>query len=208
MGFVKSIISSVRLHQMANLPCIYFVGAESSGKTTLVGFVEEAFGISRLRGESARIVLDGFGGWGAIRSRGKASNKYQEAVFNQQIEMELRQTPHYVADRCLLDSLAYASEYATSVKCLLNRWNEEKVIRILDRLHQAIVFLVKPHKGLSASDGERLVVDFEQQIRIDAKIELLLQLQGIRPVRINALGAAQREEQISLYLEAKGFVKR
>lgn len=93
---------------MANLPCIYVVGSEMSGKTTIVGFVEETFGVPRLRGESARIVKDEFGGWGAIRSRGKNSDRYQEAVFNQQLEMELRQTPHYVADRCLLDSLAYA----------------------------------------------------------------------------------------------------
>ena len=193
---------------MADLPCVYFVGSEMSGKTTLVGFVEEAFGIPRLRGESARIVKDEFGGWSTIRSRGKQSDRYQEAVFNQQLEMELRQTPHYVADRCLLDSLAYASEYAANVQRIHQRWYEEQVVQVLERLHEGIVFLVKPHKGLSASDGERLVVSYEQQLRIDAKIELLLQLEGIRPVRINELGAAQREEQISLFLEAKGFVKK
>ena len=122
--------------------------------------------------------------------------------------MELRQTPHYVADRCLLDSLAYASEYASNVQQIHNRWYEEQVVEVLERLHNGIVFLVRPHKGLSSSDGERLVVSYEQQLRIDAKIELLLQLEGIRPVRINELGAAQREEQISLFLEAKGFVKK
>ncbi len=190
------------------LPCVYFVGAESSGKTTLCGFVEETFGVPRLRGESARIVKDAFGDWNAIRSRGKTSDAYQEAVFNQQLEMELRQTPHYVADRCLLDSLAYASEYAANIRQIRDRWYEDRVTKVLERLHEGIVFLVKPHKGLSSSDGERLVVSFEQQLRIDAKIELLLQLEGIRPVRINELGAAQREEQISLFLEAKGFVKK
>ncbi len=191
---------------MSELPCIYFVGAEMAGKTTLVGFVEEAFGVPRLRGESARIVKDEYGGWGAIRSRGKNSDRYQRAVFEQQLAMELRQKPHYVADRCLLDSLGFASEYAGNVEEL---WNLEspEIAEILDRLRKAVVFLVKPHRELKVADGERLVVSYEQQLRIDAKIELLLQLNGIRPVRITDLGASQREEQISLFLEAKGFVK-
>ena len=191
---------------MSDLPCVYFVGAEMAGKTTLVGFVEEVFGVPRLRGESARIVKDEYGGWGAIRSRGKNSDRYQRAVFEQQLAMELRQRPHYVADRCLLDSLGYASEYAGNVEEL---WSLEspEIAEILDRLRKAVVFLVKPHRELKVADGERLVVSYEQQLRIDAKIELLLQFNGIRPVRITDLGASQREEQISLFLEAKGFVK-
>lgn len=80
--------------------------------------------------------------------------------------------------------------------------------KVLERLHEGIVFLVKPHKGLSAFDGERLVVDYEAQVRIDAKIELLLQLEGVRPIRITDFGASRREEQISVFLEAKGFVKK
>jgi len=196
---------------MTKLPCVYFVGAEMSGKTTLVGFVERAFGVPRLRGESARIVKDEYGGWGAIRSQGKIGDEYQRAVFDQQLAMELRQTPHYVADRCLLDSLAYASEYGSIVEDLFRSCGlmcltpDTAVGQIVERLRQSVVFLVKPHKGLSASDGERLVVSYEQQLRIDAKIELLLQLQGIQPIRILDLVAARREEQISLYLEAKGF---
>lgn len=192
---------------LSELPCIYAVGAEMAGKTTLVGFIEEAFGVPRLDGESARIVKDQYGGWGAIRSRGKNSDAYQRAVFEQQLKMELATKPHYVADRCLLDSLAYTSEYGSCVKELWDR-NDPITAAIFGRLLSSIVFLVKPHREFSASDGERLVVSYEQQLRIDAKIELLLQLCGIRPVRVEALGAAQREEQISLYLEAKGFMRK
>lgn len=188
--------------------CIYFVGSEMTGKTTLVGFVEEAFGVPRLRGESARIVKDEFGGWGAIRSRGKTSDAYQLAVFNEQLDMELRKPPAYVADRCLLDSLAYASEYASIVTKLWFELSRPGVSPILQRLERSIVFLVKPHKELSASDGERLVVSYENQLRIDAKIELMLQQHGIRPIRINDLESNRREEQISLYLEAKGFKRK
>lgn len=189
---------------MSDLPCIYFVGAECTGKTTLVGFVEEAFHIPRLRGESARIVKDEYGGWGAIRARGKNSDGYQRAVFEQQIVMEIAQKPPYVADRCLLDSLGYASEYADNVEQLHSQLGGA----VLTRLQNGVVFLVKPHKELSVADGERLVVSYEQQVRVDAKIELLLQLHRIRPVRIVDVCAARREQQISLYLEAKGFVKR
>jgi len=190
---------------VSKLPCIYFVGAEMTGKTTLVGFVEEAFGVPRLRGESARVVKDEFGGWGAIRSRGKNSSRYQEAVFEQQLAMERAAQAPYVADRCILDSLGFASEYASNVGILHARLKDAPV---LTRLQNAVVFLVKPHKELSAGDGERLVVSYEQQVRIDAKIELLLQLHCVYSVRITEINAARREALTSLHMEAKGFTRK
>jgi len=60
---------------------------------------------------------------------------------------------------------------------------------------------------MNAQDGIRIGADYVAKQRIDAKLELLMQLWGVQYVSIETPNAARREELIDYVLAAKGFKK-
>ena len=189
----------------APLPCVHFVGAESTGKTTLCRYVRKHYGLKML-GETARtVVSEQETDFGRIRSSGEASSAYQADVFARQLQAELGTPAPYVSDRGP-DNLAYASEYARNFVELYASVPDAYVTR----LQQSVVFLVRPNAetfSAGLADPVRAKMKWEGLQRIDAKVEMLLQLMGVTPILIETGNAGRREDQIDAVLAAHGFVK-
>jgi nicotinamide riboside kinase len=183
--------------------CVYFMGADSTGKSELVKYVARAYGMRKVP-ETARSVLHEEGyTLHSLRVRSADADEYQRAVFDRQIAQEAATPRPFVADRGL-DNLAYASEYG---RCFAELAAREEVARYVEAQRNDVVFLVRPHKALRAEDGVRMLPSWEEQQRLDAKIELLLQWWDIPHVIIAENAAARREEQIDWCLTARGFTK-
>ena len=189
----------------AALPCVHFVGAESTGKTTLCRYVRKHYGLKML-GETARtVVSEQETDFGRIRSSGEASSAYQADVFARQLQAELGTPAPYVSDRGP-DNLAYASEYARNFVELY----ASVPVAYVTRLQQSVVFLVRPNAetfSAGLADPVRAKMKWEGLQRIDAKVEMLLQLMGVTPILIETGNAGRREDQIDAVLAAHGFVK-
>ena len=185
-------------------PCsVYFMGADSTGKSELVKYVARAYGMRKVP-ETARSVLHEEGyTLHSLRVRSMDADEYQRMVFDRQIAQEAATPRPFVADRGL-DNLAYASEYG---RCFGELAAREEVQKYVETQRADVVFLVRPHRALRAEDGVRVLPSWEEQQRLDAKIELLLQLWGVPHVVIAENSAARREEQIDWCLAARGFTK-
>lgn len=185
-------------------PCsVYFMGADSTGKSELVKYVARAYGMRKVP-ETARSVLHEEGyTLHSLRVRSMDADEYQRMVFDRQIAQEAATPRPFVADRGL-DNLAYASEYG---RCFGELAAREEVQKYVEAQRADVVFLVRPHRALRAEDGVRVLPSWEEQQRLDAKIELLLQLWGVPHVVIAENSAARREEQIDWCLAARGFTK-
>lgn len=184
--------------------CVYFCGADSTGKSELVKYVATRYGMRKVP-ETARSVLHEEGyTLAGLRVKSETADAYQLAVFERQIAQEARTERPFVADRGL-DNICYASEHG---RCAADLAERPEVKEYVARQREAVVFLVRPHKELRAEDGTRALPSWEGQNRIDAKIELLLQLWRVPHVVIAEASAARREEQIDYILTAKGFKKR
>lgn len=183
--------------------CVYFMGADSTGKSELVKYVARAYGMRKVP-ETARSVLHEEGyTLHSLRVRSLDADEYQRMVFDRQIAQEAATPRPFVADRGL-DNLAYASEYG---RCFGELAAREEVQKYVEAQRADVVFLVRPHRALRAEDGVRVLPSWEEQQRLDAKIELLLQLWGVPHVVIAENSAARREEQIDWCLAARGFTK-
>lgn len=199
------------LSSSPSLSNVYFSGAEATGKTELCKLVEASYGLPRLH-EAARAVLgEQESSFGQLRARVRDANAYQRAVFARQIEMETAAESNgrrpFVSDRTVLDNLAYASDNA-SAECfadLHERGDLAELVR--GRLVRGVVFLVRPHRALRAKDGVRAGASYADKLRIDTKIELLLQIWRVRFISVEMLGANRREELIDYVLEGQGFKK-
>lgn len=183
--------------------CVYFCGADSTGKSELVKYVATRYGMRKVP-ETARSVLHEEGyTLAGLRVKSETADAYQIAVFERQIAQEAGTERPFVADRGL-DNLAYASSHG---RCVADLADRSEVKEYVARQREAVVFLVRPHKELRAEDGTRALPSWEGQNRIDAKIELLLQLWRVPHVVIAEASAARREEQIDWCLKARGFKK-
>lgn len=187
------------------LPCVYFVGADRGGKTTLCRYVRDAYRLPML-GEAARMVLhrdeDDFV---RIRATGASASKYQCDVFNRQLREENAAKAPYVSDRAF-DNLAYASEHGRNFKELYDALPSA----YLERLRASVVFFVKPVHDIflaGAADPVRARTDWDAVQRISAKVEMLLQLLDIPHVAIAESIASRREELIDYTLSMKGHKK-
>lgn len=179
------------------------MGADSTGKSELVKYVARAYGMRKVP-ETARSVLHEEGyTLHSLRVRSMDADEYQRMVFDRQIAQEAATPRPFVADRGL-DNLAYASEYG---RCFGELAAREEVQKYVEAQRVDVVFLVRPHRALRAEDGVRVLPSWEEQQRLDAKIELLLQLWGVPHVVIAENSAARREEQIDWCLAARGFTK-
>ena len=85
--------------------CVYFCGADSTGKSELVKYVATRYGMRKVP-ETARSVLHEEGyTLAGLRVKSETADAYQHAVFERQIAQEASTERPFVADRGL-DNLA------------------------------------------------------------------------------------------------------
>lgn len=190
---------------MNNQPpiCIYFAGADGTGKTTLCLYVAKTYGLPMINEVARSVLADSRKTFAEIRTTGAASSEFQAEVFRRQFEAEAQLEPPYVSDRTV-DNLAYAEEHARNFGKLFHAVKAE----YLASLRQSIVFLVRPQRALrpqASTDPFRLLSEWEGQVRIDAVVETLFQIWSIPYIPIVEVDSSRRERLVDWCLQAHGF---
>ena len=172
---------------------IYFIGSESSGKTTLARYTANKLKLPMLTEVARTVLAERELSVDSLRTNIDIVNSYQEEVFYRQLKEE-KNLNDFVSDRSF-DNLAYACAYATNFNKLINSEECKKYIVSLkegvDR-GDSKVFFVRPFKSILKNDGVRETVSWEQSIAVDAMIKMLIQLFDIKYINISTESMQER----------------
>lgn len=167
---------------------IYYTGAHSSGKSTLARYTSQKYKLPILT-ECARMVLSERElNVDSLRSDIEVVNSYQTEIFNRQL-LEESKMINFVADRSLLDCIAYSAQHSTIVSELIKRPEFEQYI---GSLKDAIIFFIRPSKATLKSDGVREQLNWDAVVSIDAMLKLLLEMFSLRYYNIDTDSAQER----------------
>lgn len=177
---------------------IYFCGAHSTGKSTLVRYVSEHYKLPIIS-ETARMILsekelqiD------SLRHDIKLVNEYQEAVFNRQILEEYKYN-NYVSDRCILDILAYSAMFSQILPKLMAAPELSACLEAL-KAPESILFFVRPSRATLHADGVREALNWDSVVAIDAMIKLLFEQFKLKYYSISMESAQERSKFIDSIL--------
>lgn len=156
---------------------IYFVGAHSTGKTTLARYVAKKYRLPLIT-EVARTVLAEMElSLESLRTDVDLVGSYQTSVFERQIrtEQETGEKSGFVSDRAF-DNIAYAIEHSHVAAELVSH---TRFTEYLSWVSKGAVFFVRPHRALLREDGVREKPEWDSVLRIDGMIKALLEINCI-----------------------------
>lgn len=162
---------------------VYFVGAHSTGKTTLARYVSQYHQVPMIT-EVARMVLsEKEMNLDSLRYDLAQVDDYQRQIFHRQIEEEKRYD-NFVSDRSFVDCLAYAAQHTRVLPELLN---DPKVQNHLPLMKDAnsYVFFVRPSKATLKTDGVREVPVWDGVVAIDSMIKFMLEMWEVKYFQIH-----------------------
>ena len=169
---------------MEDTPSIYIIGAQCTGKTTLLEGVyqyirrhEPSRPVSTIKELARGILVDADVNRDDIRAGSEKAMKFQRLVLEAQLEEELRLQSRglIVSDRSGIDPIAYATMYGPSkyTKVLLEMpsWATLK-----QKMRRGVVILCEPVEGWLFDDGTRLMPkDKEEWIQLHQTFIALLE---------------------------------
>lgn len=179
---------------------IYIAGAHSTGKTTLARWIARTYKLAMVT-EVARAVLAELEiPLETLRVDLERTKVFQKEVFRRQAEMERLAGNRFVSDRTF-DNLAYACHHTLGLSEIARDLRDYSA-----RLstHGSIVFFVRPHRDLLKEDGVRTSVSWEEILRIDGMVKLLLELHDVDYITIDTLNMAERARTVRGVLSAVG----
>ena len=177
---------------------IYIAGAHSTGKTTLARWVARTYRLPMVT-EVARSVLAELEiPLETLRVDLERTKAFQKEVFRRQAEMERLAGARFVSDRTF-DNLAYACHHTLALNEIMRDLGDYSQ-RL--RAPGSLVFFVRPHRDLLTEDGVRAGVEWEEIIRIDGMVKLLLELHDVDYITIDTLNMAERARTVRGVLSA------
>lgn len=183
---------------------IYFSGAHSVGKSTLVKYVSNKYQIPIIS-ETARMVLseqelqiD------SLRANIEIANSYQQQVFDRQLEEENNlKNSDFVSDRSAVDVLAYSAQYSRILPELMSSPQLPPYIASL-KLPGVFLFFVRPSPITLKQDGVREILDWDGVVSIDAMIKFMLCMWSLPYFQINMDNMQERCNFIDNVLSLNG----
>lgn len=169
---------------------IYFIGSESSGKSTLCKYVSKNYNLLLIHEIARKVLYKQELCIDALRSEITCIDNYQQDIFNEQIAAE-KQYSEYVSDRSIIDCLAYTGKHTRILHSMLNSEELNKYIDIL-KLKDSIIFFVRPSRATLKSDGVREILNWDSIIAVDATIKFLLEMFELRYFQINTDNMQER----------------
>ncbi len=167
---------------------IYFVGAHSTGKTTLARWVRDQYGLPMISEVARGVLAEMEEHLDAMRSRLDVVDRYQTEVFERQITAEAQQVGSFVSDRAFCN-LAYAAQHARVLNKLAT---DPRLGSYMDSVKDGLVFFLRPHRELLAEDGVRAGVAWEEVLRIDGMVKLMLEMFAIPYIPVDCLPMQER----------------
>lgn len=172
---------------------IYFIGAHSTGKTTLARFVADRYKLPFLNEVARTILAEKELSIDALRTNLDVVNTYQSSVFKRQLAEEAKEK-NFVSDRSF-DCLAYAAQHSEVLSDIMNHHELQIYIDSL-RGPDSLIFFVRPSKETMKQDGVRETLKWEQVISIDAMIKFMVEMWKIPYIQINTASMQERSRLI------------
>ncbi|MAE45622.1 MAG: hypothetical protein CMJ86_01905 [Planctomycetes bacterium] len=184
---------------------IYLVGAHSTGKTTLARWIRDNYGIPMISEVARSVLAEMEAQVDSLRADVDLVNRYQAEVFLRQArsEAEAEQRGAFVSDRAFCN-LAYAAQHGT---LLAEVARDPRLAAYMQGVKQGLVFFVRPHRALLASDGVRERLDWEEVLRIDGMVKFMLEFFGVPYVPVASLAMQERQRCIERVLSLGGLEK-
>jgi len=171
---------------------IYFIGAHSTGKTTIARYTAKRMGLPLItevaRGVLAELELS----LDTLRTDLDTVTTYQREVLLRQIATEQRHPQGFVSDRAF-DNIAYAAHHTLATKEFMS---SELFSDYIETLRQGVIFFVRPHKELLKTDGVRAAVAWEEVLVIDGMVKLLLEIYDMRYIPMTCVNMQERVRMV------------
>jgi predicted ATPase len=172
-----------RTHKAPEGIRVYLVGAHATGKTTLARWVRDHYGIPMIAEVARGVLAEMEAKLDTLRTDIALVNRYQYEVFRRQIDAENAVAGPFVSDRAFCN-LAYAAHHST---ILADIFRDRKLGEYMNWVRQGIVFFVRPHRELVVADGVRAGLEWEEVVRIDGMVKLLLEVFGVPYIPVESL---------------------
>lgn len=180
---------------------IYLVGAHATGKTTLGRWIRDRYRIPMISEVARGVLAEMEAQLDHLRSNLELVDRYQREVFERQIEAEAAQTSSFVSDRAFCN-LAYAAHHST---ILAGVAGDPRTAEYMGSVREGIVFFLRPHRELVTSDGVRAGLEWEEVVRIDGMVKLLLEMFGIPYIPVESLSMQERVRLVERVLSLAGL---
>lgn len=156
---------------------IYLVGAQSTGKTTVLNYITDRYNINKIT-EVAREVLAKYGNdLKKIRSDIDLCKSFQMDIIEEQIQKEKMTEEPYICDRGI-DILAYFAMHTKSTLNVLEKdYVKDYIQSYTDK--DSLVIFVRPQKEIITDDGIRGDLSLENIYQIDGMIKYILESNDI-----------------------------
>lgn len=191
----QSVDSTPGAHQR-----IYLVGAHSTGKTTLARWVRDRFGLPMISEVARGVLAEMEAQLDALRSDVELVNRYQRQVFERQLEAERQQRGGFVSDRAFCN-LAYAAHHSTVLSGIAT---DPRLRNYMESVRSGIVLYLRPHRELVRADGVRAGLEWEEVVRIDGMVKLLLEMFAVPYVAVESLSMQERVRTVETILSLAG----
>ncbi|WP_419185991.1 ATP-binding protein [Rohdeia mirabilis] len=180
---------------------IYLVGAHSTGKTTLARWVRDTYGLPMISEVARGVLAEMEARLDALRSDVGLVDRYQKEVFVRQLEAEQRMEAGFVSDRAFCN-LAYAAHHSTILSEIAS---DPRLAVYMESVRSGLVFFVRPHRDLLADDGVRAGVEWDEVVRIDGMVKLLLEMFAVPYIPLESLSMQERVRAIQRVLDLAGL---
>ena len=187
---------------------IYLVGAHATGKTTLARWIRDRYGLQMISEVARGVLAEMEAQLESLRTNLDLVNEYQVQVYERQLQMEAQAIANakqdgiaFVSDRAFCN-LAYAAHHSTILSQLME---DPRLARYMDSVKEGVVFYLRPHRELLQNDGVRAGVDWEEVVRIDGMVKLLLELFAIPYVPVDCLPMQERTRLVECVLGLAGL---
>lgn len=152
---------------------VYFIGAHSTGKTTLARYVQGKHKLPLLTEIARTVLAERELSLDSLRTDLEAVNDYQQTVLYRQFAEEKKHAS-FVSDRAF-DALAYAGQHSQILTYVIA---SRECKEYIDSLHSPDVriFFVRPSRATLKQDGVRESLTWDGIVQIDAMCKFMLEM--------------------------------
>jgi len=180
---------------------IYLVGAHATGKTTLARWIRDRYHVPMIAEVARGVLAEMEERLESLRTDIDLVDRYQAAVFTRQIEAEVAVGGTFVSDRAFCN-LAYAAHHSG----ILGRiFRDPRLAEYMQWVKQGVVFFLRPHKELLVDDGVRAGIEWEEVVRIDGMVKLLLEQFDVPYIPVASLSMQERVRLVERVMQLAGL---
>ena len=180
---------------------IYLVGAHATGKTTLARMIRDRYDLPMISEVARGVLAEMEAQVDQLRTNLDLVDRYQMEVFERQIEAEQNHAGGFVSDRAFCN-LAYAAHHSTILPKI---FADPRLAHYMDSVRQGVVFFLRPQRRLLVQDGVRETLDWEDVLRIDGMVKLMLEMFGIPYIPVESLSMQERLQTVGQVLRLAGM---